>query len=127
MELKDFIKNAISSIANGIKEAQTELCQKGAIINPEKVEIEKSGEKVLCADGWRYTHELDFEILVSVDEKSAEGGGGKLTVLNFAIIGLDTKNEMNVSNSNILKFKIPVAFPTTKTPEEYKRKGIVIH
>ena len=61
MELKDFIKNAISSIANGIKEAQTELCEKGVIINPEKVEIEKSGEKVLCAYGWRYTQELDFE------------------------------------------------------------------
>ena len=126
MELKDFIKNAISSIANGIIEAQADLGEKGVIINPEKLEVGKTGEKILRADGWRYAQELDFEILVNVDEKSAEGGGGKLTVLNFASIGLDTKNEMSVSNSNKLKFKIPVAFPTTKTPDEYKPKGMTI-
>jgi hypothetical protein len=120
MELKDFIKNAIASIANGIIEAQTELTAKGVIINPEKLKTENSGEKKLSADGWRYTQELEFEILISVDEKSAKDGGGKLTVLNFASIGLDSKNETNVNNSNKLKFKIPVAFPATKTPEEYR-------
>lgn len=126
MELKDFLKNVISSIANGIIEAQIELSDIGIIINPEKLEIGKSGEKLLRADGWRYTQELDFEILVSIDEKNTEGGDGKLTVLNFASIGLNSINETNVSNSNKLKFKIPVAFPTTKTPDEYRPKGTSI-
>lgn len=76
MELKDFLKNVISSIANGIIEAQIELSDIGIIINPEKLEIGKSGEKLLRADGWRYTQELDFEILVSIDEKNTEGCDG---------------------------------------------------
>jgi hypothetical protein len=126
MELKDFLKNVISSIANGIIEAQIELSDIGIIIYPEKLEIGKSGEKLLRADGWRYTQELDFEILVSIDEKNTEGGDGKLTVLNFASLGLNSINETNVSNSNKLKFKIPVAFPTTKTPDEYRPKGTSI-
>ncbi|GIK68917.1 MAG: hypothetical protein BroJett020_02120 [Bacteroidota bacterium] len=123
MELKEFIKNAITSISDGIIEAQTELTKKGVIVNPERLETGKDGGKILRSDGWRYIQELDFEILISVDEKNAEGGGGKLTVFSFANIGLDSKNEKSIINSNILKFKIPVAFPTVKTPDEYKSKS----
>jgi hypothetical protein len=123
MELKDFIKTALSSITNGLIEAQKELEGKNVIINPERVESGKSGDKLLRSDGWRYVQELEFEILVNADEKSSDAGGGKLTVLNIASIGLDSKTEQSVTNSNRLKFKIPVAFPTTRTPDEYKPKG----
>jgi hypothetical protein len=38
MELKDFIKNTISSISLAISESQEELKDKDVIINPEKIE-----------------------------------------------------------------------------------------
>lgn len=53
MDLKEFIKTTISSISEAILESQQELQQKGVIVNPEKTEIGKTGERLLRSDGWR--------------------------------------------------------------------------
>lgn len=60
MDLKDFIKNTISSISEAIVESQNELKDKGVIVNPEKTEIGKNGEKLLRSDGRRYVQNLDL-------------------------------------------------------------------
>lgn len=123
MELKDFIKSAICSISEGILEAQTELKDKNTIVNPEKLETGSKGDKLLRSDGWRYIQELDFEILISIDDKNGTAGGGKLTVLDIVKLGMDANNEHRVTNTNKLRFKIPVAFPTTDTPIKYLPKS----
>lgn len=122
MDLKDFIKNAISAITNGILEAQQELSEKNVIINPEFQKDGRIGGSILRSDGERYVQELDFEIFVNFEEKTATGGGGKLSVLNIVSFGLDGKNEVSAINTNRLKFKIPIAFPVSKTPLVYKAK-----
>lgn len=123
MDLKDFIKNTISSISTAIIESQQELAHQGVIVNPEKIEIGKTGEKLLRFDGWRYIQELNFDILVGVEEKMGGDGRGELKVAGLVSIGMGTANE-NLSNSqNRIKFCIPVAFSTTPTPEEYERKS----
>ena len=122
MELKDFIKTAISSIATGITEAQEELKDKNVIINPEHMETGSKGDKLLRADGWRYTQDLEFEILISIDDKKGTSSGAKLTVFNIANIGAKVKMEYIASNTNRLKFTLPVAFPTMKTPDSYQPK-----
>lgn len=66
---------------------------------------------------------MDFEINVDFEEKAASEGGGKLTAFNIASIGLEGKKEINLFNSNKLKFKIPIAFPTTKTPDIYMKNN----
>ena len=53
MELKDFIKNTITSICEAIIESQTELTDKGALINPDKTK-NKSGGFVLDTGGSKY-------------------------------------------------------------------------
>jgi len=123
MELKDFIKNSITAISEGIIEAQLELKDKNVIINPEKLGTGKTGEKLLLSDGWRYTQELEFEILVNTEESNTLAGGGKLTILKVVSVGIDSKSDKDFSNSNKLKFKIPVALPTTQTPDNYKPKS----
>lgn len=77
MNLKDFIKNTVSSISEAIIESQLELSEKGVIVNPEKAEIGKTGEKLLRSNGWRYVQNLDFDILVAVDDKQGTGGKGE--------------------------------------------------
>ena len=120
MELKDFIKETISAISNGIVESQKDLSDKGVIINPERMGTGKNGGKVLRVDGWRYVQDLEFEVNVSVDEETNVGGGAKIKVFGVGQIGGDAGAKSSSSVVNKLKFKVPVSFPTTPTPEQYK-------
>jgi hypothetical protein len=120
MDLKDFIKNTISSISLAIIESQQELKEKGVIVNPEKVEIGKYGDKLLRNDGWRYIQNLDFDILVGVEEQKDGTGKGELKVAGILNIGGGISEQSVNLNQNRLKFSIPVAFSTTPTPEQYK-------
>lgn len=120
MNLKDFIKNTISSISEAILESQEELSEKRVIVNPEKVEIGKNGEKLLRSDGWRYIQNLDFDILVAAEEGEGAKGGASLKVAGIISIGGDLNETSKQQNSNKIRFTIPVAFPTNKTPDNYK-------
>lgn len=122
MDLKSFIKNSISSISEAIAESQAELKEKGVIVNPDRTEIGKTGEKLLRRDGWRYVQNLDFDILVGVDDKQGTGGKGELKVAGLLSLGAGIDNESNKQNHNRIKFTIPVAFSTIETPENYKSK-----
>lgn len=122
MDLKDYIKNTITSISEAILESQQSLSEKGVIVNPERVEIGKNGEKLLRSDGWRYVQNLDFDILVSVEDDSGSEGGAGLTVGGLLSIGGKVNEASSQQHANKIKFTIPVAFPTTDTPEEYKSR-----
>ena len=126
MELKDFIKNTISSISLAIIESQEELKDKGVIVNPEKVEIGKNGEKLLRNDGWRYIQNLEFDILVSAEESQNGKGKAELKVAGFLNIGGGIDDKSFNQNQNRIKFNIPVAFSTTETPEEYQAKKMKV-
>ena len=119
MDLKDFIKNTISSISTAIVESQQELNEKGVIVNPEKMAIGKNGEKLLQSDGYRYIQNLEFDILVGVEEKQGGHGKGELKVVGLFNIGGGLSEQSINQNQNRIKFNIPVAFSVTKTPEEY--------
>lgn len=120
MDLKDFIKNTITSISEAVLESQNELSDKGVIVNPEKVEIGKNGEKLLRSDGWRYIQNLDFDILVAAEDGDDVKGGAGLKVAGVISIGGDVNESSKNQTSNKIKFTIPVAFPTNETPEQYK-------
>jgi hypothetical protein len=126
MDLKDFIKNTITSISLAIQQSQDELQDKDVIVNPEKVEIGKNGEKLLRNDGWRYVQNLEFDILVGVEEKQGGDGIAELKVAGIFNIGGGASDINTSQNQNRIKFNIPVAFSTTKTPDEYKSKKIKI-
>ncbi len=122
MDLKDFIKNTISSISEAILESQEELKDKGVIVNPEKTEIGKTGDRLLRSDGWRYVQNLDFEVLIAVEDKQGDDLGGGLKVAGLLNIGGKISDESISKNNNKIKFSLPVAFSTTPTPDEYKPK-----
>ena len=123
MDLKDFIKTTISSISEAILESQQELQEKGIIVNPEKVEIGKNGEKLLRTDGWRYIQNLEFDVLVTVEDQKSGAGKAELKVASIINIGGGLSEQNSTQNQSRIKFNIPVAFSTISTPKEYKRKA----
>lgn len=120
MDLKDFIKNTITSISEAILESQSELSEKRVIVNPEKVEIGKNGEKLLRSDGWRYVQNLDFDIVIAAEEGEGAKGEAGLKVAGVISIGGDLSESSKQQQANKIKFTLPVAFPTNETPEKYK-------
>ena len=57
---------------------------------------------------------------------NSQNGNGKaeLKVAGFLNIGGGIYDKSISQNQNRIKFNIPVAFSTTKTPENYKAKGM---
>lgn len=124
MELKDFIKITLTSISGAISESQTELQNKGIIINPEKVGIGKNGEKLLQNNGSRYIQNLEFDILVTVQDQKTDNGKAELKVASIINIGGGLTQGKSSQNQSRIKFNIPVAFSTTPTPKEYRTNAL---
>ncbi|WP_035673680.1 hypothetical protein [Flavobacterium sp. 83] len=78
------------------------------------------------SDGWRYIQNLEFDILVGVEEQQNGNGKAELKVAGFLNIGGGITDQSTSQNQNRIKFNIPVAFSTTETPENYKAKSIKV-
>ncbi len=123
MELKDFIKNTISSISEAILESQEELNSKGILVNPEKYEVTKNGDKRFNnfeQQNNRHLQTLEFDVLVGIESETGAIGGGRIKVAEILNVGADKlKTETNASQNRI-KFEIPIAFSTVEVPEKHK-------
>jgi len=105
MELRTFIKTALLDIINAVKDAQTET--DGSIIPGG---INKTFESI--KHGVSEIQVVDHEIMVEADE--SKGSEGRLGVVNsFIGAGISGKSAKETKQSNILKFRIPIKFPTS--------------
>lgn len=115
MELKDFVKATLTQIAEGIKDAQNEV-DSDMLINPNGLASNEKGDKYLRTGGWRYVQEIEINVGITEIEKEGEKAGiGIVTgILSGGAQGSsDTTNQIVSS----VKFKIPVALPSTDTPK----------
>lgn len=121
MELKEFIKNSITSISEAILESQTELKEKGVLVNPEKFEVTSKGTKQLTTSGsYRQVQTLKFDVLVGVESENEGKGGSKIAVAQILEIGgSKTKKKINENQSRI-SFEIPIVYSAVKVPEDFK-------
>lgn len=117
MELKEFIKTAISDITEAVSELREEL-KNGAIINPSLFQGEH-GKTVLVDNEVRMMERLNFDIAVTATEATELNGNAKAGISVFgAKIG--TGNAEKTENVSRLTFSIPLLLPAThvKTPKE---------
>lgn len=121
MELKEFIKTAITDITNAISELQAEL-QNDAIVNPTLPQ--SIALKTLTIDDEvRPIEQLAFDVAVIATEASELEGEAKAGI---SIFGAKIGTETNASTQNVsrLSFSIPIVFPTmhVKSPRELMRE-----
>jgi len=121
MELKDFVKTALTQIAQGVIEAQAETAGTDMIINPSGLASNEIGDKYLRTNGWRYVQ--DIEINVGITEIVNEGGKAGIGIITgFLSGGAQASSDNSNQNVSSIKFKIPVALPSTVTPEGHVTK-----
>lgn len=124
MDLKDFIKHTISSISIAIEESQEGLKNKGVIINPERTSTSKTGDILLSVKGDRFVQNIEFDVLVGVDDSIKGDGKAGINIIPLLNISGGLSAESTTQNQQRIKFKIPIAFPTSETPNIYiKQEG----
>lgn len=109
MELKDFVKQALVEITEGVKEAQDECSEYGALINP-RYSSKSQDSTVNVKGGVAKLSMVKFN--VAVTSTMEKGSTTKIGVLFSAIgIGNDRVNNDLMQSANIIQFEVPVVFP----------------
>lgn len=122
MDLKDFVKESLLNIVDGVKEAQEESKAKGAIISPRFVGAKgytaQIGEKN-CSIQF-----VDFEIVLGeiINKEAKDSIRGSLGVVLSKIgIGVeakgDTKKEDRNSAQTSIRFSVPIILPSIDNGE----------
>ncbi|MCL1643659.1 hypothetical protein M2T61_18565 [Elizabethkingia anophelis] len=114
MELKDFIKETLSSIAEGVEESKTIYSKKGGRVNPKDFNLASGNLSYIKSAPGRSDGNIvtlvDFEVALTNENKSDNTGG--IGVLFGAVnIGGKTEN-VNLENQlTRIKFTIPIVLP----------------
>lgn len=116
MELKDFVSNTITQIAEGIAQAQTTVSG-GVVIAPP---INEKGMVVLSTRDAEKASSIDFDIAVNIEEKQhGETQSGSLSIKVVAVELSASSNasdftDKNTSTLSRIKFSIPVVWSCGK-------------
>jgi len=111
MELKEFIKETLTQIAQGIADAQETLHDSGAIIAPEAT-IRSEGSHAIRNDGYgtRAVNQIKFNVGVSVTNGDGTKSGIAVLTGLFSAGGQVESTNSNQSITNI-EFSIPMSYP----------------
>ena len=111
MELKDFIKETLIQINEGVIEAQNSIKDSGALINPQGFH---QGEnlKIGYAGEYQHVQKVKLSVAVNVVENSEmKGGVGMISVFSLGLSG--KVSDVNTV-TNRIEFEVPISLPTMK-------------
>nr|WP_302831811.1 hypothetical protein [uncultured Bacteroides sp.] len=127
MDLKDFISETIQQISLGVKDAMEKCQDIDVIVNPD-VTIGSDGDYYVPEDNGhtamqRRVQVIDMDISVVVTASTENNIGGKIGISMLGVSGT-SKEVDNTSNTNRVKFSIPVCLPVSKVSLENKYSGL---
>lgn len=108
MELREFVKDALVAIVEGVKDAQSEL---HGNINPTPSMIgDKVGSDYITREGLR-AYPVKFDVAVTVTAEANAQGGGKVSIWSVGSLEGKTTSRDGQSSVSRLQFQVPVALP----------------
>jgi hypothetical protein len=109
LELKDFIKESIRNIVEGVAEAQELIKDKSAGINPKKVQFKENGQFNYHNSGKPQFVEFDVGLTSIQKSGSSEGIG-----VFLGSISLGKKNDDGTEHTAVtrIKFSLPLVLPS---------------
>lgn len=127
MELKDFISETIQQISIGVKDAMEKCSDLDVIVNPD-VTIGGDGDYFILNDKnhisiQRRVQIIDMDISVVVTATTENKMGGKIGISMIGLGG-ETRGIENTSNTNRVKFSIPVCLPVSEAPIKQKARTV---
>ena len=114
MDIKDFIKESLQQIVDGITEANTALEAKGASIPTTGV----AGDGVwwtLVKEGkdqhTKHAMRIDFDLAVTVSQSDNLKAGGGISIASLANAGAASENISQSEAVSRIKYTIPLQLP----------------
>ncbi len=114
MELKDFVRDTLTQLIDGVREAQKEAAEKGAFVAPDAGRGVRSDSKPHPGYTVLNTGDLltfvEFDVaLTASDSKATKGGIGVL----FGVVNLGSQGQSSSGSASLsrIKFQIPVVLP----------------
>ena len=121
MDLKDFIQETLSQIAEGIRLADAAVIEHGAAVNPANVVTNKSGDGpygFLATDGARTyrraVESIEFDVVITANEGKESKGGLGIHVGAIGV-GASQKNDNSNSTASRIRFRVPMMLPLSKS------------
>ena len=112
MELKEFVSETIIQIVTGIKQAQDDVCQEGATINPKNAAF-FDGVAITVDSVVRRVPIQNIEFEVSLTETEGNQAGGRIGVFFGSVgVGAHATKDTGSNAMNKVKFSIPIALPS---------------
>ena len=121
MELKEYVCQTIVQICQGVKEAQKECAEMGAIVNPD-VTIGQDGECGIpkhssTAKIVRRIQMIDIDAMLTDSSNDSSGVGVGLSV-NFLGVKFGGDQTTGKTSTNHVHFSVPVALPSVEVEDK---------
>ncbi len=120
MDLKEFVKESIVQIAQGIEEANSELKDSPAMVNPlymraNSENAQAYGRTMQRNEGYsepdsRVVEKVDFDVAVVAEAGEQGSAGAKLSIASIGF-GVNGKTESSNKSESRIKFSIPIVYP----------------
>ena len=131
MDIKDFIKESLLQIVDGIKEPNTALEANGASIPTKGV----AGEGVWCTlvkdknnPHTRLAMRVDFDLAVTVTQSDNLKAGGGISIASLVNAGTTCENSSQSESVSRIRYTIPLELPelnnNTPTISTSSRGGV---
>jgi hypothetical protein len=109
VDLKDFVKDSIVSIVDGIAEAQQIVADKGVRLNPaDRSMYSKNGAGLEAADAYTRVDHLEFDVAVTTAATISTEDG-------IRVLDVDMSNKMegatNDQRVSRIQFRVPIVYP----------------
>lgn len=118
MDIKDFIKETLTQIAESVNETNRQLVNQHSFVATENI---TTASGMLHNDTYSYkdgtshlVREIHFDLAITVSDASAQGGKGGIEVFSLFNAG-GSKESQNASiMTHKLNFTLPLALPVKK-------------
>lgn len=116
MDLKEFVRESLVQISQGIIEANEQLKDTKASVNPGGVQAYSTEAKAFGRINEAFDHKgavvhlVRFDVALHAETGNEAGGGLKLSIASFGL-GTDRKKTATDSSESRIQFDIPMAYP----------------
>ena len=114
MELKEFIRDVLIQIAEGVRDADAAVLDAGGIASPATKHGPIAGARethFATLESGAPVFLVDFDVAVTVSESSDKGADARLRIATVFSAGVGAKELESTASVSRVRFKVPIALP----------------
>lgn len=121
MELKEFVKETLLQITEGVKEAQEAVKEYGAAVNPMQYQKSADSTNAKLNNEYYPVQNIDFEVALTSSNDGGTKKGIGVLLGNLSIGANKSEDNKTMAVTNI-RFSVPIVLPADNTGND-KRNG----